>query len=101
MADIFLRDDALRVLKGKQVIFIGDSIQRNIYQDLVTLLCKGSITSHDILKKKGEMIPEYLGDKLVNNTGQLTSGNKPMTIIFINFTLYTSFKGLNTGRRGS
>ena len=89
MADIFLRDDALRVLKGKQVIFIGDSIQRNIYQDLVTLLCKGSITSHDILKKKGEMIPEYLGDKLVNNTGQLTSGNKSMTILFINFTPYT------------
>lgn len=80
MADIFLRDDALRILKGegkgKQVIFLGDSIQRNIYQDLVSLLCKGGVTSHDILKKKGEMIPEYLGDKLVNNTGKLTSGTE-------------------------
>jgi len=76
MADIFLKDDALKILKGKQIIFIGDSIQRNIYQDLVTLLCKGGVTSHDILKKKGEMIPEYLGDKLVNNTGQLTPGTE-------------------------
>ena len=74
MADIFLREDALKTLKGKQIIFIRDSIQRNIYQDLVTLLCKGGVTSHDVLKKKGEMIPEYLGDKLVNNTGQLTPG---------------------------
>ena len=53
MADIFLKDDALKILKGKQIIFIGDSIQRNIYQDLVTLLCKGGVTSHDVLKKKG------------------------------------------------
>ena len=53
MADIFLREDALKTLKGKQIIFIGDSIQRNIYQDLVTLLCK-------------------VGVKRVNNTGQLT-----------------------------
>ena len=50
MADIFLREDALKTLKGKQIIFIGDSIQRNIYQDLVTLLCK-------------------VGVKRVNNTG--------------------------------
>ena len=101
MADIFLRDDALKVLKGKQVIFIGDSIQRNIYQDLVTLLCKGSVTSHEILKKKGEMIPEYLGDKLVNNTGQLTSGDKQIPCLFLNITLYTFLKAPNTGKRGS
>ena len=53
MADIFLKDDALKILKRKRIIFIGDSIQRNIYQDLVTLLCKGGVTSHDVLKKKG------------------------------------------------
>ena len=55
MADIFLRDDALRILKQKKIIMLGDSIQRNIYQDLNSLLCKGGVTPHDILKKKGEI----------------------------------------------
>ena len=47
-------------------MFLGDSIMRNIYQDFVTLLFTGKMSSHEhVLKKKGEMIPRYYGDRLV------------------------------------
>ena len=42
MADIFERQDAVYVLKGKSVLFLGDSIMRNIYKDFITLLDVGS-----------------------------------------------------------
>ena len=75
MADIFLQDDALKCLRGKSVVFLGDSIMRNIYQDFVTLLFTGKMSSHEhVLKKKGEMIPRYYGDRLVPGTGRLTKG---------------------------
>ena len=47
---------------------------RNIYQDLVTLLYDGRLTKHEILRRKGEMIPDHHGDRLVNQTGKLTAG---------------------------
>ena len=42
MADIFERQDAVYVLKGKSVLFLGDSIMRNIYKDFITLLDVGT-----------------------------------------------------------
>ena len=42
MADIFQRIDAVHVLKGKSILFLGDSIMRNIYKDLIVLLDVGS-----------------------------------------------------------
>ena len=70
----FLKADAIKTLEGKSVLFLGDSILRNIYQDFVTLLHTGSLTNHDILSKKGEQITSYLGDTLMNNTGKLVAG---------------------------
>jgi hypothetical protein len=35
MADIFLREDVIRVLDGKNVVFVGDSVARGFYKDLV------------------------------------------------------------------
>ena len=42
MADLFERTDAVRVLKDKSVLFLGDSIMRNIYKDFITLVDPGS-----------------------------------------------------------
>ena len=33
MADIFLKDDAIKLFKDKSILFIGDIIMRNIYHD--------------------------------------------------------------------
>jgi len=48
MCDIFLREDIERLFKGKSVLFMGDSIMRNIYKDLIWLTDP---------KSDGELIP--------------------------------------------
>jgi len=74
MADIFLKEDVRKHFKGKKVIFLGDSIMRNIYQDFLYLLEKGDLTPHDLLRKKGVQIPSFEGDYLLEGTGELTTG---------------------------
>ena len=74
MADIFLKEDVRRHFRGKKVMFLGDSIMRNIYQDFVYLLEKGDLTPHSMLRKKGVQIERFEGDRLVEGTGELTSG---------------------------
>jgi len=74
MADIFLKDDVRKHFRGKKVIFLGDSIMRNIYQDFLYLLEKGDMTPHSMLRKKGVQIPSFEGDQLVDGTGVLTTG---------------------------
>jgi len=39
MCDIFTQTDIHNVLKGRSYLFIGDSIMRNLYKDLVWLTC--------------------------------------------------------------
>ena len=73
MVDIFCTNDARSVLGGKSVVFLGDSLNRHLYQDMVTLLCSGKLTSHEILNKKGKRLPTYLSDKLVRH-GDLVTG---------------------------
>ena len=74
MADIFLKEDVRKHFRGKKVMFLGDSIMRNIYQDFLYLLEKGDMTPHSLLRKKGEQIPSFEGDQLVDGTGVLTTG---------------------------
>ena len=66
-------DDARSALRGKSVVFLGDSLNRHLYQDTVTLLCSGELTSHEKLNKRGKDIPTYLNDKLVRH-GDLIRG---------------------------
>jgi len=73
MVDIFRKDDARSALRGKSVVFLGDSLNRHLYQDTVTLLCSGELTSHEKLNKRGKDIPTYLNDKLVRH-GDLIRG---------------------------
>ena len=74
MADIFLKDDAIKLFKDKSILFIGDSIMRNIYQDFLTLINSGKLTSHGILQKKSTQLPSYAGDELDPRSGPLVPG---------------------------
>jgi len=75
MAEIFLKADARKSLKGKKLLFLGDSIMRNLYQDCVYLLENGGLTPYGELRRKGEQIPSFApGDHLVEGTGVLCSG---------------------------
>jgi len=74
MADIFLKDDAIKLFKHKSILFLGDSIMRNIYQDFLTLFNTGKLTSHTILQKKGTQLPGYAGDELSPGSGKLIPG---------------------------
>jgi len=76
MADVFLREDARKLLKGKKILFLGDSILRNIYQDMLWLLEHGTHTKADLLKKKGTQLESFCGDKLMPGTGTLDPGTK-------------------------
>ena len=74
MAVIFLKEDVRKYFKGKKVIFLGDSIMRNIYQDFLYLIERGDLTPHDLLRKKVRQIPSFEGDYLLEGTGELTTG---------------------------
>ena len=73
MVDIFRMDYARTAFRGKSVVFLGDSLNRHLYQDMVTLLCSDELTSHEKLNKRGKDIPTYLNDKLVRH-GDLIRG---------------------------
>jgi hypothetical protein len=79
MADVFLKGDVRAIFKGKKLLFLGDSILRNLYQDFVYLAEHGNLTPNDLLKKKGTMIPTdaFPGDGLrpgLRENGVLKSG---------------------------
>eukprot|EP00095_Tigriopus_kingsejongensis_P009287 maker-scaffold175_size286436-snap-gene-1.51 protein:Tk09287 transcript:maker-scaffold175_size286436-snap-gene-1.51-mRNA-1 annotation:"FAM113A" len=66
MADIFERDHILDLFQGKSILFLGDSIMRSIYKDLVFLLAP-----ERFLCEKGER--SFFGDTLFDLT-EMTAG---------------------------
>lgn len=76
MADVFTKGDARAALAGRRLLFMGDSILRNLYQDLVHLLEAGTLTPNSLLKKKGVQVEagELPGDRLVPGTGHILPG---------------------------
>ena len=68
MSDIYERVDIYRLLGNKSVLFMGDSIMRNIYKDLVYFITernpKGQLTRRRHLCAKGE--DSFMGDTLVD-----------------------------------
>ena len=56
MADLFISTDVRKIFKEKIVLFLGDSIMRNLYQDFVYLVEKGDLTPNAFLKKKGVQV---------------------------------------------
>ena len=54
MTDIFKSDEAVRLLKGKTVLFLGASVTRGLYKDLIWLLNSNTLLPRQILGQKGE-----------------------------------------------
>jgi len=75
MADVFLKSDVRSIFKDRKVLFMGDSVLRNLYQDFVYLVEKGTLTPNKLLKKKGVQIEDgdFPGDTLVEG-GEMVPG---------------------------
>jgi hypothetical protein len=76
MCDIFIKEDILKVFGGKSILFVGDSIMRNIYKDIVWLTApdhRTSLTPQKCMKAKGEK--KYCGDTLIKGS-HLNAGRK-------------------------
>ena len=91
MADIFLKSDVRSVFRDRKVLFMGDSVLRNLYQDFVYLIEKGTLTPNSLLKKKGKQIEDgdFPGDSLVEG-GDLIPGREYQEV-FINGYVLSSF----------
>jgi len=77
----FSRDEVRELFKGKKVIFLGDSIIRDIYKDFVWLHQKGDLIPHEKLTEEDKEVGTVQktltgGEKLREGTGKLTEGLK-------------------------
>ena len=72
MADIFLKKNLQEIFRGKSILFLGDSIMRNIYKDFVWLTGEtnyhGEYIPSRFLKNKGEQ--RFQGDTLTYRSGK-------------------------------
>ncbi|XP_015916631.1 PC-esterase domain-containing protein 1B [Parasteatoda tepidariorum] len=64
MIDIFLQKDVKKLLKNKNIVFMGDSNVRALYKDTLCLLNQSRLISLKTLKAKGEL--SCFGDELVS-----------------------------------
>ena len=75
MCDVFSASETVDVYRGKSILFLGDSIMRNIYKDHVCLLQpdknKGSLIPQEDMQVKRER--HFMGDNLVHAT-EVTAG---------------------------
>ena len=62
MCDVFEKEDARKILKGKTILFLGDSIMRNMYKDLIWLVQDGTFLDQSYMADKLE--PTFAGDNL-------------------------------------
>ena len=54
MTDIFNSEQVSNLLKGKNILFLGGSVTRGLYKDLIWLLNSNSLLPRLILGQKGE-----------------------------------------------
>ena len=78
MCDVFSRSFSLDLLRGKSLLFMGDSIMRNIYKDLVYLLSREFNPRSELVPKKymcakGE--DSFAGDRLIDRSN-MTAGRR-------------------------
>ncbi|XP_065071403.1 uncharacterized protein LOC135696061 [Rhopilema esculentum] len=76
MSAIFLPEDVSQLLKGKTVVYIGDSVQRSMYKDLVLLFQDKRYLTDQELRAKGELC--FLGDELMEGgkKGEMSNSTK-------------------------
>ena len=65
-ANLFTRHNARVLLNGKYILFIGDSVQRGAYKDLVALLADGALLTDQ--EKKAKLEQHFRGDHLLART---------------------------------
>ena len=83
----FNKNDMRKLFRDKKVIFLGDSIIRDIYKDSVWLYQKGSLVPHAKLvdgDDKAGTVQRSLthGETLRDGTGQLTADLKKGRVLF-------------------
>ena len=54
MTDIFNSEQAIQLLKGKTVLFLGASVTRGLYKDFIWLLNTNTLLPRQILGQIGE-----------------------------------------------
>jgi len=54
MTDLFKSEEAAKLLNGKTVLFLGASVTRGLYKDLIWLLNSNTLLPRKILGQKGE-----------------------------------------------
>ena len=54
MSDVFKSEEVVKLLKGKTVLFLGASVTRGLYKDLIWLLNTNALLPKKILGQKGE-----------------------------------------------
>ena len=64
MCDIFMTKDVRNVFAQKSVLFLGDSIMRNIYKDFISLTHNNPFTPVSAMRAKGER--SYREDRLIH-----------------------------------
>ncbi|CBY31821.1 unnamed protein product [Oikopleura dioica] len=62
--NVFLRSQARILLKQRYILFLGDSVQRGMYKDLVALVHDGHLMGDAEKRAKGEQC--YRGDYCLN-----------------------------------
>ena len=101
MTDFFMSEDVRKLLRGKKIVYLGGSITRGLYKDLIWLLNSNNFMPKAILGSKGEKnFPDFSNPKLqpgsesddegrfFNNKDELHNcGGCP-----------DDFKGINQGR---
>ena len=83
----FSKNDMRKLFRDKKVIFLGDSIIRDIYKDSVWLYQKGRLVPHAKLvdgDEKAGTVQRSLthGETLRDGTGQLTADLKKGRVLF-------------------
>ena len=71
MCDIFTKEQAIAKLEGKTILFLGDSIMRNIYKDLIFLTHSygdGEFLQQIHMQTKGE--ESFCGDELIEHESE-------------------------------
>lgn len=72
-AAVFLRHHARNLLRNKYILFIGDSVQRGAYKDLVALLQDGTLMSDE--EKKAKCEKSFRGDRLIDCSDKTNGTN--------------------------
>ena len=78
---MFNKKDVRKLFQDKKVIFLGDSIMRDIYKDFIWLYDRGTLISHekivDTNDKEANTVQRRLTgtERLVPDTGLLTRGH--------------------------